>query len=309
MRAVGAALFWAGLAGSAAAAPDVVASIKPIHSLVAAVMKDVGTPKLLVEGAASPHTYALRPSGAAALQEADVVFWVGPEIETFLAGPLETLASGAEAVELGEAPGVTYLALREGGTFEHHDHGEHEGAAHEHEEHEEGETDAHVWLDPANAEAMVREIAATLAEADPANAETYNANAAAVEGRLEALTKELAADLEAVKGKPFIVFHDAFHYLENRFGLEAAGSITVSPEVSPGAQRIREIRQKIQSLGAACVFAEPQFTPKVIGTVTEGTGARSGTLDPLGADLADGPDLYFTLMRRNAEALKACLAN
>ena len=295
------ALFLGG--GPAAAFEGVVASIKPVHALVAGVMKGVGEPDLILKGAASPHTYALKPSDAAALSRARLVFWVGPHMEAFLEKPLESLAAGAMKVELGEAEGVERLPLREGGAFEEHDDGEEEHEAHDH-----GEADAHVWLDPENARAMVAAIGKALSEADPANAAAYAANAAALSGRLDALTAEIAAELAPVRGKGFVVFHDAYQYFEKRFGMAAVGSITVSPEVMPGAARIAEIRAKVKELGVACVFAEPQFEPRLIDVVTEGTGARSGVLDPEASALQPGPDLYVEMLRGIATSLRTCLA-
>lgn len=327
---------------SAHAEVNVVASIKPVHSLVAAVMEGVGEPGLIVDGAGSPHNYALKPSQAQMLESADVVFWIGHELEAFLEKPLETIAANAKSIELINGHDLVKLGFREGGAFERHDHGDedghedhaeaghehdheekaeahghdhdhdhdHETAAHEddHDEHAHGEYDAHIWLDPINAKAMVHEIEEALASADPANAAKYEANAEAVSARLDTLIAEVSAKLEPVKGKGFIVFHDAYHYFENRFGVTAAGSITVSPEVMPGAERVTEIRAKVQELGAACVFAEPQFEPKLVSTVIEGTAAKSGIIDPLGAELADGPDLYFEVIENMADSIKTCLS-
>jgi len=320
----------------AADAPAVVASIKPVHSLVSAVMAGVGAPALIVQGGGSPHTYALKPSEARALQQADVVFWIGPALEAFLERPVETLGTDATIVTLGDSDGLTKLAFREGGPFEAHDHekaehhhgeaaqeeghghgGEHvhtdekehahgDGEVREHG-HGHGGTDMHLWLDPENAKVMAGRIAAALAAADPDHAATYAANAEALQARLDALKAEIADELAPVRDRPFVVFHDAYRYFENRFGVTAVGSITVSPEAAPGAQRLRDIHDKIGRLGAACVFAEPQFEPKLIAVVTEGTDARAGVLDPLGAELADGPDLYFELIRAMATSLKQCL--
>ena len=296
---------------TAADAPKVVVSIKPIHSLVAAVMQGVGTPDLIVDGAASPHTYALKPSNARSLQEAKVVFWVGPGMEAFLQKPLAALGSNATIVELDDAPGITKLKFREGGAFEPHDDGdEHEASddhAHGHN-HDHGEFDTHLWLDPHNAKALVSEITTSLVAADPANALTYQANQKALNDKLDALDTEIASTLAPVKDKPFIVFHDAYQYFEHRYGVRVSGSITVSPETIPGAQRVAEIHSKVADLGATCVFAEPQFEPKLVNVVLEGTSAKSGTLDPEAATLPQGPDLYFDLMRGIASSLKACLS-
>lgn len=316
-------------------APNVVASIKPVHSLVASIMQGVGEPSLIVEGGASPHTYNMRPSNAAALQDAKVVFWVGHGLEAFLEKPLEALGSDAKVVELGEAPGLEKLKFREGGAFEAHADEEegHEGDGHgadeaghdghereehtaeqepanDHEHHHaEGDFDMHMWLDPMNAKAMATEIEKALAEADPDNAAAYEANLAKLNQRLDALDKQLAETVASVQDKPFVVFHDAYQYFERRYKVRVAGSITVSPEVLPGAERLSEIRAKIKELGATCVFAEPQFEPKLINVVIEGTPAKSGTLDPEASTLDAGPDLYFQLMENIGASLKSCLAS
>lgn len=305
------------LASTAHAKADinVVASFSPIHSLVAGVMAGVGEPALLVPGGASPHAWQLKPSQAEDLQRADVVIWVGHELESFLEKPLETVAAKARSIELIDAEGLTKLPFRESGPFEMHRHGDddehHEG---EHEEdgahagHDHGETDAHVWLDPQNAKAMVKTIETALADADAANAPQYAANAQALLARLDALEAEVAAKVAPVKGKAFIVFHDAYHYFENRFGVVAAGSVTVNPEQAPGAARIAELQAKIKALGAVCVFSEPQFEPKIVSVLLEGTGAKTGVLDPEGGGLLKpGPDLYFDLVRNIGDALAGCL--
>ena len=302
------------LTTTAHAAPNVVASVKPVHSLAAAVMTGVGEPALIVKGSASPHTYALKPSDAGALESADIVFWTGHGLELFLGEALETLTGDATVVELADTPGIELLPVREGGAFEAHAHGEeHEGEEHSHEdEHghahgEHGEGDMHFWLDPQNAKLMVAQIAATLSEADPENAATYQANAEAELVKLDALQAELAATLAPVADKPFIVFHDAYQYFEARFGLNLAGSITVTPDVMPGAARIDELKAKLATLGATCVFAEPNFEPTIISAITEGTEARSGVLDPEGGALTEGPELYPTLLRGLATSLVDCL--
>ncbi|UXS01384.1 zinc ABC transporter substrate-binding protein ZnuA [Agrobacterium tumefaciens] len=319
-----------------AAAPNVVVSIKPVHSLVAAIMKGVGEPQLIVDGAASPHIYSLKPSNARTLEKADMVFWVGPGLEAYLEKPLQALASKAKVVELEDAEGLEKLPFREGGPFEAHDHGDHEGHDHEAEEahehkhdgeehaddhkdghdhdhghghdHAHGEYDMHLWLDPANAKAMARSIEAALIKADADNAATYQENARKLLTDIDALDAELAETVKPIKDKPFIVFHDAYQYFEHRYGVKTAGSITVSPETMPGADRVKQVQQKIRELGATCVFAEPQFEPKLVSVVMEGTDARSGTLDPEAATQTPGPDLYFEMMRGIAKSLKDCLS-
>ena len=168
--------------------------------------------------------------------------------------------------------------------------------------------DGHAWLDPDNAKIMTDRIRQVLAAKYPEHAAVFKANAAALEARLDALAAELEGDLAPIADKPYIVFHDAFQYLERRFGLNVVGSISISPDVPPSARRLTELRRKIQSLGAVCVFAEPSFDRRLVDSLIEGTSARTGTLDAEGGSLDPGPDLYFTLMRKLAGALKGCLS-
>lgn len=291
------------LPGTALAAPRVAASIPPVHSLVAGVMDGVATPVLLVPPTASAHSYALRPSEARALAQADLVFWIGPAYETFLEKPLASLTGSEKLVRLMDARGITLLSARGGGAWEaHHDHD------HDHAHRAEAqEIDGHLFLDPANAKAMAVAIAEALSAADAANAARYRANAGAVAARLDALDGELRGLLAPVQATPFIVFHDAYQYFEKRYALNAVGSITVSPERQPGARRLQALRRKIGTLQAVCVFAEPQFEPTLLQVVVEGTKARTGTLDYLGAGIPPGPDAYFTTMRALGRALADCL--
>ena len=308
--------------------PAVVASIKPVHSLLSAVMQGVGEPLLLVRGAASPHTYALKPSDARALSNADLVFWVGPELEGFLEKPLKANAKKARSIALMEVPDMVLLDAREGGAWETHDHethdhGDHEDHgdhghdhkdehAHNHDHdhgHDHGEVNTHIWLNPANAKRIIATAAEALSAKDPANATTYRTNADRASQRIDVLDAELKAKLAPVVSKPFVVFHDAYHYYEAHYGLNGVGAITVNPERRPSAKRLSEIRAKITELGAVCVFAEPQFEPALVDTIIEGTKARKGVLDPEGADIPDGPDLYPTLMADIAAALTGCFGS
>lgn len=294
----------AALQTGALAAPNVVVSIKPVHSLVASIMKGVGEPNLVVDGVASPHTYQMKPSDATRLQSADIVFWVGHDLEKFMEKPLETLGAKARIIELGEAPGLIKLPTRESGTFEPHAD---EAAHHDGEEGEE-EIDMHFWLHTANAKAMAAQIEKTLVDADPANAQHYAKNLSDLNASLDSLSQEIAQTVAQIKDKPFIVFHDAYQYFEKEFGVTIAGSITVAPENMPGAARISEIHKKVKDLKTTCVFAEPQFEPKLITVVLEGTNARTGTLDPEAGALPAGENLYGAMMRGIANSLKECLS-
>jgi zinc transport system substrate-binding protein len=286
------------LAGPArAAAPDVLVTIKPVHSLVAAVMEGVGTPHLLIRAAASQHTYVLKPSDARKISRAGIVFWIGPDLETFLTTPLANLASGAEIVALEHAHGVHLLAARPGGLS----HAPPTAA-------KAGNINPHIWLDPDNAIAMTRAIAAVLAKADPGHAARYRANAAAEVARLSALDKQLARELKPIRHRPYIVYHDAYPYLEARYGLNAIGAVTVEPDRPVGPRRIVRLRAAIKAGKAVCLFREPQFPPALIETLARDTDVRVGVLDPLGADLKPGPDLYPEMMHGLAQALTGCLA-
>ncbi len=303
----------------------VVASIKPVHSLASAVMDGAGEPYLIMRGASSPHTYNLRPSDAASLQDAQVVFLIGEGIETALMGPVAALAGKARVVEFAEVPGIVRRPFREGGAFEDHDHDngsedDHDREAedahangyddddqHDEEAEDHGFFDMHIWLDPVNAGVMTQVIADTLAEMDPSNAALYAANGEKVLKGLDALEEEIAAETAAIQGKPYIVFHDAYQYFEKRFGLTAVGSGVVSSERSLGIRRVLELREKINELGASCVFAEPRFDQGLVNVIIEDTSARGGMVDPLGTTLDQGPELYFALIRNMASSFNSCL--
>ena len=285
-------------------APATVASIAPVHSLVARVMQGAGEPYLLVPPGTSPHDYAMRPSDAAALEDARLIFWVGPGIEPWLERALGTLASEARVVRLDAVPGLTRLAVREDVAFEAHEDDEGHDDAHGHDD---DAADPHLWLDPENAKLWLGAIARTLAEADPAKRALYVGNAEKAQLEIDALQARIDARLAPVRGRPFIVFHDAFHYFEHRFEIEAAGAVALSDARPPGPARVAEIRALIKETGAVCLFREPQFRSGIIETVAEGTNVRIGVLDPVGATLAPGPGLYPALIEGLADSLADCL--
>ena len=390
----------------------VVASIKPVHSLVAQVMGDTGSPDLLVDGLASPHTYSLKPSEAGKLQSADVVFWISPNLETFLVRPLENIAGDAKSVALIEGEGVKTIKQRSGARFEahshdhgdhghgDHDHGEEKHASHDdhdhddhahddhdhkkddhddhahddhahddhdhkkddHDDHDHGEDkhdhshnhdhkhddhadhdedkhddhahdkhddhdhdkedhaghdhgdhaldqDSHIWLDPQNAAAMIDTIVETLGKADPDHMDEFKKNGEAAKAKLVTLEKELAEKLKPVAASDaeFIVFHDAYQYFEQRFGLEAAGAISINPEVLPGAKRIGEIRSTISELNVSCVFYEPQFNRDIVSTLTEENNVNETLIDPLGSVIPAGAEFYGELLGQMSASFIECL--
>ena len=273
--------------------PAVAVDIPPVASLVRQVMGDLGQPRLIVPTGVTPHSYAMRPSQARTLQNADIVFWVGRDLTVGLARAIKALATNAVSVSLIDVPGITLLPFRHGTTFEAHDHN--------------NATDPHVWLDPENARVWLEVIAAELAKLDPDNASSYLHRARVGKDAMTELIHHLSDQLARIRGRPFVVFHDAYQYFEHRFNIRAAGSIVLSEASDPGPVRITEIRDAVKNLEVKCVFAEPQFEPKLIATVIEGTDARSGMLDPLGASLQAGPVLYTQLLRNLVRDLADCL--
>ena len=305
---------------SAEAEPKVVTSIKPIHSLVSYVMDGVGRPDLLVDGSSSPHTFQLKPSHATMLQEADIVFWIGEDLESFLETPLDSIAANAKRVTLMDSDQIELLKFREKNVFDDHhddhdDHDEHEDHADGHDEHDEheghddhahhhGEHDIHFWLDPEIAKSIVNITARELSEIDPNNKSTYEKNAANAIDDLEELINVTRSKINS--DATYIVFHDAYQYFEQRFGIEVIGALTVNPEVLPGAKQLSEIREVIEHENVNCLFSEPQFNPSIANTIAKDTGIKAAVLDPLGAELEPGKDLYFDLISDMASSFENC---
>ncbi|HUQ36600.1 MAG TPA: zinc ABC transporter substrate-binding protein [Aestuariivirga sp.] len=298
------------LSTSALAAPKVIASIVPVHSIVASVMGDVGTPELLLSGRNSEHTASLSPQQLSDLGKADVVFMIGSGLEHKLGQVSGSDAVGGKKfIALSKVAGIKTLPVRQGGTFEVHEHEEHEGE--EHDDHDEAilKFDPHVWLDPENAKAMTNAVAADLSKVDPEHAKTYEANAAAYVASLDRLMSDISAETKPIQNRPFVVFHDAYQYFEKRFGLTAVGSISDVSAAAPSAKRLNEIRSKLEETKALCVFREPQFDSKYVTVVLEGSKAKPGVLDPIGSDIAPGRKAYAELLTRLAKDARDCLMN
>ena len=271
-----------------AAASDlkVVASIKPVHSLVASVMDGIGTPHLIVRGTASPHGYAMKPSDARAISHADAVIWIGPGLEGFLEKPLQTLGSDARVVRLGPDG--------------------HEAAGHAHTD-DDHEDDLHIWLDPGIAADMVRNIANALSAAAPQHREQFQANKDRTLGIITALESELRVILTPFRDEGAVALHDAYGHFTEHFELQPMIALSLTPQHPPGAARVAAVRDQIVREGVRCVFAEPQFSEKLIRVIADGTGAKIGKLDPLGASLTEGPALYLELMRTLALDFSGCM--
>ncbi len=307
----------------------VVASIKPIHSLVSYVMDGVGKPDLIVDGYNSPHGFTLKPSHAKMIENADLIIWVGEDLEAFLEKPLNTISKKAVNIEIMDLSGIKKLKFREKNIFEghddhghghkekkHDDHGHkkakhddhgHKKAKHDdhgHDKHAHGEHDPHVWLDPMNAKVIVKEIEKQLVKLDPENSSKYKANSKKAQSELDNLTKNIKRDLKG--NLRFVVFHDAYQYFENRFGIKVLGALTVNPDVLPGAEQLSEIREVIEHEKVNCLFSEPQFNPAIIKSIAKDTKIKTGVLDPLGATLDKGKGMYSELLQSMYASFKGC---
>lgn len=296
-----------------AEAPRVVTDIHPVHSLVAQVMGDLGRPELLLERGASEHDFQLRPSQAAGLVEADLIVWIGPELTPWLGRALDGLGEDAAKLGLLTVPGTTTQEFSEDGAHTGHDHDH----GHDHEEtakaadghnHSHDGLDPHAWLDPANAQVWLTAIAAELGRIDPANAATYTANAKAATEEIAALDSELATTFAPLKGKPIVVYHDAYGYLAAHYGLDIFGSIALGDATAPGAARLAELRDGVAAGTPVCLFPEAQYDTALVEQIAEGTGARiGGALDPNGSMQDPGPGAYAALLRSLAQTMVDCV--
>ena len=283
--------------------PQVTTDIPVTHSLVTRVMAGIGTPDLIVNRGASPHDYSLRPSNAASLEAADLVFWISSELTPWLEGALKTLAADAKVIELMDTKASTVLPFRDGATFETHSHRH----KHDEDEHATVNIDPHGWLDPDNGKTWLDVIATELSKIDPENTDIYFDNVSQGKTDIDAVISEIDATLATFRGTNFIVYHDAYQYFERRFDVLAAGSISMGDVSDPSPARIAEIRQTVEELDMTCVFSEPQFNPELVATVVDGTKARARVIDPLGTRLTLGADFYLNLLRNIAQTMASCL--
>ena len=296
---------------------NVVTSIKPLHSLTSYIMEGVGEPDLIIDGVASPHNFQIKPSHAKMLQKADLVIWVGEDLESFLPSALKSIPKNAVVFELLDQSGLKKLKFREKNIFEGHDdhdeHGndehakkedDHDDHGHDEHGHAHGEYDPHIWLDPSNAKVIVKKITNQLSKIDKDNSSVYKANSKKLLKDLDGLIKEVKNEIN--KDASFVVFHDAYQYFEKRFGINVIGALTVNPDVMPGAEQLSEIREVIEHEKAKCIFSEPQFNPNIINSIASDTGVKTGVLDPLGANINKGKNMYFQLIKDMSNSLKDC---
>ena len=313
----------------------VVTTIQPLHSLIANVMGDKGKLDLILEGTASPHSFTLKPSHAKMLEEADVIFWVDKDLESFLEKPLKSIPKKAKVVTLMELSNLEILKFREKNIYgghddhddhddhdkhkkddhddhdkhghkkdDHDDHDKHKKDDHDDHAHAHGEFDVHIWLDPFNAKKIVEEVAHELADLDPKNSKIYKNNAKKTLSKLDELIKEI--DKSINKKASFVTFHDAYQYFEKRFGIESLGALTINTDIQPGAKQIAEIKELVEDRKIKCIFSEPQFNPKLINMIAKSSGAKTGILDPLGSSYKPGETLYFNLIKDLYKNLNKC---
>jgi len=303
----------------------VVTTIKPLHSLISRIMESRGEPQLIIEGTNNPHTFVFKPSHAEMLEEADIVFWIGEDLEAFMEKPLDSLAKNAKKIAFMESESIEKLKFREKNIFDDHDdhddhdghkdddhddHDDHDGHEDEHEghddhdDHKHGEFDAHIWLDPENAKEMVKIIRDELIKIDPEGQRQYSVNTAGATLELDNLINNVEKELS--KDISYVVFHDAYQYFETRFGVTSAGALTLNPDVLPGAKQIADIQDLIRDKGIKCIFSEPQYNPKIIETLGNDMNISTGVMDPLGAFIEEGPSMYGELINGITNSIKEC---
>lgn len=307
-------LFTLFFVASAQAEVRVLTSIKPLQLIAAAVQDGVGEPDVLLPPGASPHHYALRPSDVRRVRDADLLYWIGPDMEGFLPRVLESRDKPQVAVQ--NLPGMTLRHFGDSHDEHDHDHDEHDHG-HEHagdelghdHDHRPGSLDAHLWLAADNAKVIAARMAADLAKLDAANADRYAANLQAFEARLEALDGRIRPQMAALQGKPYFVFHEAFDYFEAAYGLKHVGVFSVLTEVQPGARHVAAMRKTLQQAGPSCVFSEPPLRPRLAETLSAGLPVKLAELDALGGTLSVNASGYEQLLENLAAGFAQCLGS
>ena len=281
----------------------VVTTIKPIHSLVAGVMDGLGSPSLIVDGSNSPHNFSLKPSHAKMIEDAEIIFWVGEDLETFMIKPLESIANNVTKVSFMDLDSIIKLKFKEENILEvegyDDDHDDDD-----HDKHADGEFDAHIWLDPKNAIEIVNEIAKTLSLKDPNKKNVYYSNAEKLNHSLNELIEKI--NLSINKDARFIVFHDAYQYFEKRFDVSSAGALILNEEALPSAKKVLEIHKIIKKQNINCIISEPQFNPNIIKSIAQDSSILTRSFDPLGSSFDTNKNLYFEMILSLSNSLKDC---
>ena len=285
--------------GAAQAEVRVLTSIKPLQLIAAAVQDGIAVPEVLLPPGASPHNYALRPSDVRKVQSVELLYWIGPDMEGFLPRVLKGRSLPSVAVQ--DLPGMKLRRFAE----DSHSHAD-EADEHDHD-HRPGSLDAHLWLSTVNARVIAARMAADLSAADPANAARYASNLKAFDERLDALDGRLKSRLARVAGKPYFVFHEAFDYFEDAYGLKHVGVFSVAAEVQPGAQHVAAMRTRLQEVGKTCVFSEPPLRPRLAETLVAGLPVTLAELDALGGYTPATAQGYEQVLEKLGNDLAGCL--
>lgn len=296
---------------SAQAQVQILTSIKPLQLIAAAIQDGQGEPQALLPPGASPHYFVLRPSDAKRLDQADLFYWIGPDLENFLPRLVKQRSQPSVAVQtLAELQLQYFGAAQAHAEEEHqHEHGHtHELVEHDHH-HQPGTVDAHLWLLPHNAKVIAQRMSADLSQLDPNNAKQYAANLHAFNQRLDRLDQQLQAQLQPLRSKSFFVFHEAFNYFEQAYGLKHAGVFAVSGELQPGAKHVNQMRQRLQHAGPSCVFSEPPLQPRLAHTLADGLPVILAELDALGSNIEVNAVGYEQLLQHLAEQFSTCLTS
>ncbi len=296
IRLILAGFFLILLGQSAWSAPPikVVTSIAPVYNLTSDIMAGVGQPALIVSGFNSPHDYRMRPSDARQLANADLILWIGKDMESFLHRPLQNYRDSATIITLIDIPKLNL-----------HSYG-HNNAQHDHQ-HSSNAIDTHIWLDPNNAIVMSNAINQALAQLDPNNAARYQENTTKLITAIKNFSNEAQQNLSRVTTQAFMVYHDAYQYFTQFFGFNNVHSVVLSPGRQPSAKQIRAIRHQIKTQNVRCIFTERQFKTPILKTLTENLQIRISILDPLGVKQTHKPYGYIAMMKANTHSLLACL--
>ena len=331
------------LSFSAAASATIVTSVKPLGFIASSIANGITDTEVLVPAGASPHDYSLKPSDVQKLKSAEMLIWIGEDVDAFLDKSIDDLdykkvltIKDIAAIELFLVKGKHHHHHHgEGDAHEGHDHAHkghehkghehaHEGHDHKHEhkhehgheghehhhdhEHEDLGVNWHVWYSPDISKAVAQRIAAKLLKQYPEKKDLIEKNVAEFNRTLDEQNAKIKTQLEGVKDKGFYVFHDAYGYFNNAYGLKQTGYFTINPLVAPGAKTLAKIKEEIAEHKVTCLFAEPQFTPKVIESLSKGTKVNVGRLDPMGDAVKLGANSYAAFLQFTADSYAQCLA-
>ena len=285
-------------AASAFAQPAVMTTIKPLQFIAAAVMDGIAEPEVLIPSTQSPHYYTLRPSDIRKVSEAQLVLWIGPQMETYLEGFIAQLAQQTILIEAGALPGVT---LHEVG----HNRVE---QAHVHEEADNhGLYDPHIWLNTGNAELIARSLYEELIVFDPANAARYEENVAGFVEGLRLLEARLRKEVTGLVDGRYALYHNGIQYFEKQFGLEHQFVLVPDHEIQPGIRHLLALRELLEDRPLTCVLEDVNANEATINTVFRDYPVNRVRIDTMGDAIDSGRFAYVRLVENMTLALRHCL--